>query len=592
MPYRLCLSATPVHPAIRTALLAGALCLLALGCREREIWGKAATIDPAETADEAMGDQQFAPFLENLRETPFGLAGEEHAPSLEDLQLFYRERDYRPLWFAGPVATGAARDLLELLHEADREVLGRDRYQAAEIAGRLGDEGRKVPSEEAYELETALTYVALLYASDLSVGRVRPDDLDGRWNLSADEPPDLRGWLAEAAAEGDVVASFRSLTPSHPQYERLEAARERFRGLVDAGGWPLVPTGTVVGAGEPIDPQRARALAQRLRAEGFLDAESAPAGDAATMSEALSAAVERFQESRTLDVDGRLGPETQEELNVPAIDRLRQIELNLERWRWVPSELGDPAVVVNLPAYRLDVLSAGEAALTMPVIVGKPDWPTPVFSDTIQYLVLNPYWNVPESILREEVVPAMRRDPGYVYEQQMEVLTGWGDDERPLPASAVFAGDLSGIRVRQRPGPQNPLGQIKFMFPNSENIYLHDTPADRHFSAADRYLSHGCVRVAEPIALADFLLRGDPDWNGERIAAAIARGEQRDVGLRRKVPVHLVYFTAEVDADGGLHFYEDIYGIDAAQAEAHRRADRGRGPEPTDEPAETANTAG
>jgi L,D-transpeptidase YcbB len=540
------------------------------GCRQADIWGGGEELPgPEETAERAPSPEGYARWLRSLESPPLGLAADEHGPQLDQLRALYAERGHRPIWFVGAAPHPAAAQMVERLAGAGAEGLPPERYGASDLRQRLEGVGRRAEAQEAWELETALTWATMWFAHDLSRGLVRAEHLGERWRLEGPEEADLVAWLATAAEEGDLPARLDELSPHDPQYERLVRHRDRYRAIVEKGGWPTVPTGDVVGAGEPLEPARRAALARRLAIEGFLAADQeAPAAAAPRMSEHLAAAVERFQSSRTLEVDGRLGPETQEELNVRAEDRLRQIELNLDRWRWMPADLGDPAVVVNIPAYRLDVLEGGRTAMQMNVVVGKPDWPTPIFSDRIQYLVLNPYWNVPQSILQEEVVPAVRRDPGYLLENDMEVLAGWGDDAPTSSVSTLLAGGVGNVRVRQRPGPQNPLGQIKFMFPNDDNVYLHDTPATQHFSSADRYLSHGCVRVERPWDLAGFLLdRAGSEVDVGDLRSATASRQPRDVGLPNPIPVHLVYFTAEVDEEGRLSFYEDIYGIDEEQAQ-------------------------
>jgi murein L,D-transpeptidase YcbB/YkuD len=276
----------------------------------------------------------------------------------------------------------------------------------------------------------------------------------------------------------------------------------------------------------------------------------------------LADAVRDFQRTRTLEPDGRLGPETQAELVVPVEERLRQITLNLERWRWVPDDFGATTVLVNIPGYTLDVEQDRTIVDSMAVVVGGKGWETPVFGDQIEHLVLNPYWNVPPRILAEEVLPHIQRDPSYLAAHDMEVVRGESDSAAPA-ADPQLLGVDRGLRVRQRSGPANPLGQVKFMFPNRYNVYLHDTPSQSTFARADRSASHGCIRVERPVELAELLLRGS-SWSPERLRTTIDSGQPAHVPLPKKLPVYLLYFTASVRPDGELHFYEDVYGIDAA----------------------------
>jgi murein L,D-transpeptidase YcbB/YkuD len=363
------------------------------------------------------------------------------------------------------------------------------------------------------------------------------------------------------------------------------------------------------------------ALRQRLAVEGDLPrSDDTPQGtDSAVYDTSVAEAVERFQERMGIEPDGAIGPETLEELNVSAEQRLAAIELNLERWRWMPGELGDHYIEVNIPEYRLRAVRGGETEMTMNVIVGKRLNQTPVFSDTMQYIVINPEWNIPESIADSEVVPKIVANPGYAESQGIEVVNA---DGQRVPASTVLGrarvsggdGDEddggesderekrrgffarifgseredsrtegvtdtaevyttsttlpAGYRLRQAPGAQNPLGQVKFMFPNEHNIYLHDTPGDSLFANVDRGFSHGCIRLEKPLELADYVLRGDGDWDGERIRRTIASGERTEVRLPEEIPVHLTYFTAWVSEDGRVYFRRDLYGHDARLAEA------------------------
>ncbi len=227
----------------------------------------------------------------------------------------------------------------------------------------------------------------------------------------------------------------------------------------------------------------------------------------------------------------------------------------------MPTDLGERYLLVNVPEFELEVIENGRETFKMRVIVGKEQSQTPVFSDRMTYLELNPYWNVPTSILRDEIVPGLARDPGYLAERNMEVVTA---DGSPAGGDWSGLGAGSSLRVRQRPGPQNSLGRIKFMFPNEHDIYLHDTPADQLFDRAERDFSHGCIRVEHPVELAAFLLRADPKWSREAIIAALATQETRRIDLPKPLPVHLQYWTAWVEEDGTLNFREDVYGHDAA----------------------------
>jgi murein L,D-transpeptidase YcbB/YkuD len=249
--------------------------------------------------------------------------------------------------------------------------------------------------------------------------------------------------------------------------------------------------------------------------------------------------------------------------------RLEQIRMNLERWRWAPRDFGDRHVLVNIPTYQLQVIEGEEPVLSMRVIVGEPDHGTPVFSDEMTYLVFSPYWNIPESILREETLPKVVEDPEYLSRNRIEVLQA-GKDEQPVDPESIDwsnESETKGLRFRQEPGPENALGRVKFIFPNHFAVYLHDTPATHLFGQEHRALSHGCVRVEDPVALAEYVLRERDEWSADRIRQAMNADEEATVRLKNPLPVHLGYWTAWVEPDGRTVTYTaDPYGIDQAHA--------------------------
>ncbi|HSN87061.1 MAG TPA: L,D-transpeptidase family protein, partial [Thermoanaerobaculia bacterium] len=298
---------------------------------------------------------------------------------------------------------------------------------------------------------------------------------------------------------------------------------------------------------------------------------AAPANDAkadapaqAVFDEAVASAVSRFQRRHGLEATGKVDEGTLAELNVPVQDRIRQLQVNMERWRWMPASLGERYIFVNVPEFRLDVYEGDHSALAMRVVVGKDQSKTPAFSDKMTYLELNPAWNLPVSILSDEILPKLASNPGYLASHDMEVVKGWGDDEEVVDASYASEAGQPGspYRVRQRAGAANPLGKVKFMFPNEFDIYLHDTPADHLFDRAERDFSHGCIRLEKPVELARYLLRGDPKWTPDAIQDALTSGEHAAVKLPKPLPVHILYWTAWVDQDGTVEFRKDVYGHD------------------------------
>ena len=246
--------------------------------------------------------------------------------------------------------------------------------------------------------------------------------------------------------------------------------------------------------------------------------------------------------------------------------RADRIRMNMERWRWAPHDLGDRYVLVNVPAYQMQVMEGGKPVLAMRVIVGKPDAPTPLFSDKMTYLVFSPYWNIPPDILKNEALPHVAKDPDWLRRNNMEVVGTKGD---VVDASAVDWSDenaVKTVRIRQAPGPENALGLVKFIFPNNFSVYLHDTPTGKLFSKRQRALSHGCIRVEQPVALAQYVMSDRPEWTAERISTAMHANEEQTVRLKSPIPVHIGYWTAWVEPDGKTVTYtDDPYGIDARQ---------------------------
>ena len=319
-------------------------------------------------------------------------------------------------------------------------------------------------------------------------------------------------------------------------------------------------------------------LRRHLAARGDLASELAqPQAEADLFDQPLVAALLHFQQRHGLEPDGRLGKKTVAALNVSAAERVRQIELNLERWRWLPQDLGARYILVNIPDFSLRVVEQGQQVLAMKVIVGKSYRRTPVFSDTMRYLVINPYWEVPPRLAVEDKLPEIRKDVDFLSRNHIRVLRGWGSEEAEVDPKTVDWARLGKgnfpYRLRQDPGPQNALGQVKFMFPNKFDVYLHDTPSRELFRRTERDASSGCIRVEKPVDLADYLLQGVPGWSHERLLSTIASGREMMVPLPAPIQVHLLYWTTWADEQGTVHFRRDLYGRDNSLDAALRAVD-------------------
>jgi murein L,D-transpeptidase YcbB/YkuD len=476
---------------------------------------------------------------------------------------FYQKRHDAPAWIDGRKPRAQMDDLIGALQTADREGLDPALYNVSTLAARRQEAGRGFLSVkgfdegEAAKLDVWLTYLYLRYASDLSSGVTDLSHADPDWKMR-DEQIDLLALLETAIDDNHVAASLKRLVPDHTQYVALREALAKYRDLAQKGGWQPLPAQLKLkpGQSDPAVP----ALAKRLAITGDLTA-AANEQDTA-YGPALQEAVKRFQRRHGLEPDGAIGRAAVAQMNVPVEARIDQIGLNLERWRWLPRQLGERHILVNIPEFRLEVWDHDKVPLSMRVVVGKKDTPTPIFADDMTYVVFAPYWNVPPDIVKKETLPSVLRDPAFLQRTNMEVLDKSG---KPVDPASVDLENGGGYRFRQRPGSSNSLGLVKFMFPNSFNVYLHDTPADSLFARATRSFSHGCVRVEQPDKLAQYVLGDQRDWTPERIDRAMHAGEEKSVKLRAPLPVYLGYWTARVSADGILQFRDDLYGVDGRQ---------------------------
>lgn len=501
------------------------------------------------------------------------------APSDPAVRQFYEQRGFAPLWLgAEGEATPAARALLDWSDSADAHALAPARYGVAGLRARLASAGGR---SEAGSLELALTRLYLAYARDLASGLLEPRSVSREIDI-APPRPDPAALLSRAAAAPDVAAFLAGLTPAGDGYRRLLALYRELREIARAGGWgaPVAdgPTLRLGDRGPRVEQVRARLLAmgdlplaeQVAANEVITDARPALA-DPRQFDTALEAAVRRFQARHGLNTDGAVGPMTLAALNVTADERAEQVAVNLERLRWLNRDLGFRHVVINTAAFTMTLYEGGAPRFQTRTVVGKAGrFATPEFNDQLEYIVVNPTWNVPRSIAVNEILPELRKDSTYLARNNMELI---GAD---LPASMidwseVTRGTFPG-RLRQRPGPDNALGAVKFLFPNRYSIYMHDTPARKLFLRDRRDFSHGCVRLEDPVGFAHLLLSlrdSDPEGTFARLRAL--EGE-RWVTVAQPIPVYVTYRTAWVADDGSWQFRADVYGRDRKVAAALRAA--------------------
>lgn len=501
--------------------------------------------------------------LRQLIECEHRARNEEARRRWHILMDFYRRRSHEPAWSTEAGLSTAATDLLAAIAAAQQHAMNPDDYRMPADMG-LALAGAGTPELARARRDVALTELFINYTCDLSRGRVIHPDF-----FPANEP-DVGAALDAALAQHRLPDALQQLGPHHAGYARLLSAVLAYRSLAARGELPGVPYGPVLKKGER-DP-RVVGLRGRLVAFGDLSPQAPrdPGRHADQLFDhAVEAAVRNFQRRHGLAPDGQAGAATLAELNVPVLDRARQLELNLERWRWLPADLGARYVLVNIPDYELRVIETtgrGETSvLEMRVVVGVTEQPTPGLSATISHLILNPFWNIPGKIAEREMLPELAKDPAYLAKKQIQVVRR-GEDHRPVDPRKVNWRNPAWrqqYRLRQQPGPGNAMGQLKFVLRNPFGVYLHDTPKHQLFAQRKRAGSHGCIRVERPDDLAAYLLAGSA-WSDEAISAALATGANRRIDLPEQIPVHLVYFTAWVGDDGTVEFRDDVYGEDAA----------------------------
>jgi murein L,D-transpeptidase YcbB/YkuD len=492
---------------------------------------------------------------------------------------FYAARTGAPAWVDAKKPTKRSAAAVASLEGARKHALDPADYDAAGLlAERTKLTDAKDPKDASDDdrrsalaaFDVRLTTAMLSLAHDVALGRTSPGALDARWKARR-APPNFAAAL-EGAIGGNLDAWLDAVRPVHPEYAQLQQALVELAGVQQRGGWPRVDTR---GLGRGRSSAAVLPLRQRLAAAGFLD-DAAGTSKSPAFDDAVDAGVKAFQEHHGLKATGVVDATTAGAMNVSVDQRIAQVGLNLERWRWMPDELGARHLIVNIPRYHVIARENGRPVLDIRVVVGKVGNETPVFSGDMQTVVFSPYWNIPDTILTGETAPSVMKDRNYLAKNNIEVLrVSSRGAERVDPDDVDWndADALKQLSVRQKPGAQNALGHVKFLFPNPYDVYLHDTPADSLFSRQGRALSHGCVRVEEPETLANYVLRGYAEWPEEKILTAMNAGEEQHVKLKDVIPVHIVYFTTWVDDDGGMHFQQDVYGYDARQLQKQARKD-------------------
>ncbi len=493
--------------------------------------------------------------------------------ALEFLVSFYVQRGYQSAWLSADGRPLPAADaLLESLNEADREGLRASDYRPTALKERLATLHRAETTptiDQLTDFDLLFTDTFLTYGSHLLSGRLPPRRVDRDWTI----PPrsrDLATVLQGALTQGTVTESLRALKPLNKGYNQLREVLERYRKVEQAGGWPTLGDGPNLRQGD--QGPRVRTLRARLQASGDLTDSQSETGKKnvpAIFDKSVTEAVLRFQRRHGLQETGVVGPQTRTALNVSVAERIRQIELNMERWRWLPDDFGARYILVNIPNFKMDVFEDGQRVMESKVVVGRLERQTPTFTADMAYLVFSPRWHVPRSIAVKDKLPQLRRNPQALARQNIRIFNSAGQPINPgsVDWSAVSASNFN-YQLRQDPGPRNALGGVKFMFPNPYNVYLHDTPSRELFNRNQRTFSSGCIRISNPMELAEYLLKHDSKWNREAIKKAAVSGRERVVNLPETVPVYLLYWTAWVDEEGLAHFRDDIYNRDQLMVRA------------------------
>jgi murein L,D-transpeptidase YcbB/YkuD len=522
-------------------------------------------IVPFAGSQEAGTDDQirdaFRDRLDLLSTTPGMTIDGEPIAALPLIESLYTLRDYEPAWDDSALI----RQLYDEVLRSAEHGLDPGDFHARPLGARLRPDAPRHEPQYRADTEILCTDALARLAVSLRFGKIDPVDLDPAWNFSREIVHQAPVAYFNRVLESAMVAStLETLGPQNVRYRRTQKALADHRSMLAGGGWPAVSDGPVIEAGS--SGPRVAELRRRLRITGDLTGPNPT--DPEVFDGGLEEAVHRFQQRHGIDADGKVGPRTVEELNIPVETRIDQLRASLERMRWVFRDLPDDFLVADIAGFQAYLFDEGREVWQTRVQVGKPYHATPVFQDTIRYIELNPTWTIPPGILRNETLPAIRRDPSYLGRHNMSVVTSSG--EVVDPATIDWAATATGgfpFMIRQEPGPDNALGRVKFMFPNPYMVYLHDTPSQGLFARSERAFSHGCIRTENPFELVELLL-ADQGWDRARIDEVLASRKTTRVILETPMTVMLLYFTARVDDDGTVQFRRDVYDRDSALLDA------------------------
>jgi murein L,D-transpeptidase YcbB/YkuD len=477
----------------------------------------------------------------------------------------YHEEGLQPLWTNAKGPGERAEILIDVIRAAGTEGLNPEDYHLSKIE----QYWKSTDAVGLARLDILLSLALGGYVADAREGRLNPRKVDPKLFAGARDVNIDPVELAEKAlATPDLKKFLEQQVPTNERYRELRKILAGYRAIAAKGGWDPIPDGESLKPG--MNDQRVPIIRERLWITKDLESDDF---SSTLYDEKLSEAVKHFQKRYGLDADGVMGEGTRTAMNLPVETLVRTIEVNMERWRWMSRDLGDTRVAVTIAGFELGVFNNGQIELIMPVIVGKLYHQTPVFSNEIEYIEINPYWNIPTSIAANEMLPKLKQNPSYLKERDIRVFASWSPDAKELDSTSLdwhsVGRDIVHYKLRQDPGPKNALGTVKFVFPNNFNVYLHDTPSHTLFERSQRTFSHGCIRVSRPAELASHLLGGkEKGWGLDRVQEIIESGKRTVVPLEKPIPIHITYRTVWIHPDGSVHFSPDIYGRDKLLQEA------------------------
>ncbi|MBO9699111.1 MAG: L,D-transpeptidase family protein [Sporocytophaga sp.] len=488
----------------------------------------------------------------------------EYHPFQKKLEKFYMRRNFQPAWSKDYKFIPQAQMLVNYLNHMNKHGL---RTDSANLIA-LKDAIKKSNDAQWFRFkdkQETYTYADILLSASFFKdsqkiwrGHFKNDDLENLWKIKHKKVK--YGKTLDSILSSNSSDPFSEFEPLHKDYKELKTVLNKYAEIAGNGGWPTInPQGKVLIKGD-IDPEIIQ-----LRKRLYLSSDLSHFEDNKTFDRELEQAVMHFQYRHKLKEDGIVKGETLKEMNVPVEDRIDQITINMERWRWVPEEPSEKYILVNIPEFKMHIFEKNSEIFNMKVIVGRSGAYTPIFSDQIEKIVINPSWIVPANIAVTELVPLIKRDTSILSKQNIEIYTDYSFNTMVKPDSIDWL-NLDSQKfnyvLKQKPNFYNPLGHIKFLFPNEYDIYLHDTPSDYLFEESERNFSHGCIRIEDPVWLASYLLKDEPDWNKKKLYQAIYRQEEKTILLKKKLPVYILYFTTWVDEKGAIHFLKDIYDHD------------------------------